>query len=346
MEKNPIKIIGIKFSEDCPEALFEPAKKYYELNDLFEFKFTIDFIKKKFDIKDKDISNIRLHSKLIYEIYCDRCEAFKKQFASNKTEFNKVYKYSFYKPNVCQECKELERKLKQQELEKQQQKIKEEQEKKKQEIIQKLSKAIDDKSWRKLNPFQFGVLKNCLSFHSFNELKQYYWNREPTRSGFKELFSTLRILASENLIIIETEFNRSKGYEMITNYKYLEKLKTEFEYNFEINDTPKIKSNPTQGHQDKESVNVLKMKLTINDCSNHPDSPLYAGTITFDKKIIIEPKVQYTFAQWKRSNDDLFFTLIPTTEIEKLPVQKTLSQEPKILQEHITNFLNNIEIEK
>ena len=346
MDKDPIKIIGIDFDEDCPKEIIEPAKMYFDLNDSFEFKFTIDSVKSKFDIKDKDIASIRKYSNLIYEIYCDRCEAFKKQFASNKTEFNNVYRYSYYKPNICKECKEIEEELKQKELEKQQQKLREEQEKKKQEIVQNLNKAINEKAWRNLNPYQFEVLKNCLSFNSFNELKQYYWNKNPTPQDFKKLFSALKILASENLIIIETEFDRFRGYDIITGFKYLERLKAEFEYNYKKKDTSKVKSNPTQENQDKEIVNALKMRLTINDCSNHPDSPLYAGTIRFKEKIVIEPNIDYTFAQWKRSNDDLYFTLVPKAEIEKLPVQKTLSQEPKILQEHLTDFLNNMEIEK
>lgn len=346
MDKDPIKIIGIDFDEDCPKEIIEPAKMYFDLNDSFEFKFTIDSVKSKFDIKDKDIASIRKYSNLIYEIYCDRCEALKKQFVSNKTEFNNISRYSYYRPNICKECKEIEEELKQKELEKQRQKLKEEQEKKNQEIVQNLKKAINEKSWRNLNPFQFEVLKNCLSFNSFNELKQFYWNKNPTPQDFKKLFSALRILASENLIIIETEFDRFRGYDIITGFKYLDRLKAEFEYNYKKDEKPKVKNKPSQKNENKESVNVLKMRLTVNDCSNHPDSPLYAGTINFEEKVVINPGVNYTFAQWKRGDGDLYFTLVPTSEIEKLPVQKTLSQEPKAVQEHITNFLNTMEIEK
>ena len=75
---------------------------------------------------------------------------------------------------------------------------------------------------------------------------------------------------------------------------------------------------------------------------NHPDSPLYSGTVIFKESIVIEPDVEYIFGQWKRANNALYLTLTPIEIMDKLPVQKRLSSHPIRLQQAITDYLNNL----
>ena len=347
MENYPINIIGIKFSEDCPEALIEPAKKYYELNDSFEFNFKPGTVKANFDLTNPDMRTIRKETRLICDILCSKCQDYVETPVTDQSHFKRIMNdlNGYVNTFLCEDCLTIEKEIEHQKYEQQREKDRKERLQRDRDREQKLNEAIDNKKWRELNLFQFEVMKNCLLYDSFYELKQYYWDLNPTKHGFKSFFSALMTLEKKDLITTESKFDYHKGYPVILDYNYINRLKSDFEYDYEVEEQ-KPKNNNISKAVKSGFTNSLKMRLTINDYQTHPDNPLYAGTITFDKKIIIEPKVQYTFAQWKRSNDDLFFTLIPTTEIEKLPVQKTLSQEPKILQEHITNFLNNIEIEK
>jgi hypothetical protein len=89
-------------------------------------------------------------------------------------------------------------------------------------------------------------------------------------------------------------------------------------------------------------TNELKFKLTINEFQNHPDSPKFAGIVTFKQKITIEPDVEYVFGQWQRANDQLYLTLTPKENMDKLPTQKRISKQPIPIRQSITKFLNNI----
>jgi len=348
MENLPIKILDVEFAKNCPSEFIEPAKCYFELNDQLQFVNKTGFVQDKYGIDYKGMQALRNNASLKYKMLCDDCDSWKTQTASSHQQFQKILRH-LKRYNLmarCQECDDLYRK-KQSEISKkfalERKKI---QEKEHQKRIQKLNSAVNDKAWRKLSTFQFKVLKDCLTFDSFDELKQFYWYNNPTKSGYKKFFKALQMLASKDLIITETKFDHQRGYNIITNFKYLDRLKREFEYNFELEDNSEDKNNSKQKSKNKDCTNNLKLRLTINDYNHHPDSPLYAGTIRFKEKIVINPNVDYTFAQWERHNDELYFTLVPTSEIEKLPVQKKLSQEPKAVQEHITNFLNNIKVEK
>jgi hypothetical protein len=182
-------------------------------------------------------------------------------------------------------------------------------------------------------------------YDTFNELKQYYWDLDPTPHGFKSFFSALRILDKKGLIVTHSKFDQRRGYPVILDYKYLDRLKSEFEYDYKVEVKKPPNSNKSKPVK-SDFTNSLKMKLTINDYQNHPDSPLYAGKVIFKEKIVIDPDIEYVFGQWERKNDELYFTLVPAHELDKLPVQKKLSHEPKAVQEHITDFLNNITIDK
>jgi len=68
--------------------------------------------------------------------------------------------------------------------------------------------------------------------------------------------------------------------------------------------------------------NELKFRLTKNPNPYSHDSPEYSGTFEFEEDILIKKGVEYAFAAWKRSNDDLLLTLIPSNKRYKMPKQK------------------------
>jgi len=336
MEEFPLKIIGVDFDKDCPRELIEPSKKYFQLNDDLQFEFTINQLKEEFNLKDKDFKSIRQFSKLVYEVYCNKCKTHKIQFTAGKQDFLNLFSYLRYKSHYsCEDCEDAKRNIKLKQFKKQE-------EEKYVKKVNNLFIAIEQKAWRKLPPFHFKVLKKCLTLDSFKELKKAFGINELVNPDDVKLYLALRELSNMNLIRIETKFDSRWYRHVISDYKCSNELKRAFEYNFNVEDNRNI----IASNNSKSNVaNSIKMRLTINDYQNHSDSPLYAGTVKFMKKIVIEPAVRYAFAQWKRSNDDLFFTLVPTSEIAKLPVQKTLSQEPKAVREHITNYLDNLKIE-
>ena len=64
--------------------------------------------------------------------------------------------------------------------------------------------------------------------------------------------------------------------------------------------------------------------------------------ISFKEQIVLKPNVEYIFGQWERANDNLFLTIIPTSEFEKRPSQKSISKLPKLIKHGVHEFLNNI----
>lgn len=329
--KNP----SIIFIDDCPENLIEPIKDYWELNDNLEFVNKSINITQKHDVTSSMTQTLYRFSRFKFEAFCNSCEILKTKIANSKTQFLATARKIKANSHECNECKS-ERMIKEEnEAIEREIKKKEQQEQERKELVNKLDKAIENKNWRKLSSFEFEVLKNCLQFDDFGYLKQFYWKKNKTPSGFKALFIALKAIADLDLIVIQQQFDRFKGYNVIHNYQYIKRLSEEFEYDFkqEKEKTENKKQNPTD-------CDTIKLRLTLNEFNNHPDSPKYAGTIKFTERIIIEPNVNYTFAQWKRSYDELYFTLVPNHVIENLPQQKKISQLPKSLQECISDFLN------
>jgi hypothetical protein len=69
---------------------------------------------------------------------------------------------------------------------------------------------------------------------------------------------------------------------------------------------------------------------------------MYAGTVTFKERIVIEPNVEYAFGQWQRAKKNLYLTMIPIDKLEKMPTQKKISKLPISIKQGVTDFLTNI----
>lgn len=152
------------------------------------------------------------------------------------------------------------------------------------------------------------------------------------QDNFYHLIKSLENIEAQNLIVL----HRDSWNNYITNFQYLSSLEN---YKEEINFK---KERPEETTAFDDATNTLKFKLTINDVQNHPDSPKFSGIVKFKEKIVINPNVDYIFGMWQRANDNIYLTLTPQEDLDKLPTQKRLSNLPVTLQEGITNFLNNM----
>lgn len=319
-----IKNVQLTFTDSCPEENKDLIKFYWKFKpDTFEFDNTPTYVKNQYKIQNVTILNqiVASGSRLTFYLYCSHCKTFEKQHSSSHTNFKNITNKSNYRRNPfkCDYCK------KQEEIEQNKQ-----DEQKEAAIIERLDKAIDKKRWEDLTDFQYDLLNRCLTT-DFKKIKTHYWN-ELGQFQFKKLFIELQNLADLDLVKIQ----RNRSGDRVMGYQYSERLKQEFDYVPRIsnpNDEPKIING---------STNQLKFRLTVNRGSHHPDSPKYAGIITFKERIVIEPNVEYTFAQWERAGDDLYLTLIPTEEVYPAPNQQPISKLPSSLQDGIQSFLRSI----
>lgn len=311
----------LHLSENCSSIEREILSLYWEL-DGTEFKNTPKSIKRKYNISQSELTQLcAKHSKLSFYILCENCNSYERHGCKSQSGFLNIlntFRSHYQKKMKCVYCIELQKNQE-----------RKEKARKHLELIERLRKAIKDRNWENLSSFDTGVLKSLLEMN-FDELKSYY-GKILGQINFKKLIIALRNIESQHLIVLNESYD---GW--ITNYKYLDELKG-------IKDEITIIEEPKNSEVDLNSkTGELKFKLTINSERNHPDSPLYAGTIVFKKRIVIEPNVEYVFAQWERAHNNLYLTMIPTDEFEKLPEQKRLSSLPIHLREGITSFLDNL----
>ncbi|CAM1361348.1 conserved protein of unknown function [Tenacibaculum soleae] len=312
----------LHLSENCSNLEKEIIKLYWTLQE-DEFTNTPKLIKKKYDISQTELTQIASkHASLSFYLFCEQCNSYEKHEAKSQSAFKTTlseYRSRYNNPFKCDYCKELQRK--QRELARR---------KERETLINKLEKAVTNKNWEQLSNFEKRVLKNSLEL-DFDDLKKHYFNLLG-KAQYIKFIRALENIEQHDLLVLQRDSWRG----WIENSQYIQSL-------YDVKDLIIIKKTTEQSEQQLNTTsNELKLKLTINKERYHPDSPLYAGCITFKEQIIIEPNVEYVFAQWERANDNLYFTLIPTTEFEKLPVQKPISNLPISLQKGITDFLNNL----
>lgn len=312
----------LHLSKNCSDLEKEILKLYWALQE-DEFTNTPKLIKKRYSISQSELTQITAtHANLSFYLFCKQCNSYEKHEAKSQSAFKTIlsqYRSRYNKPFKCDSCKESERK--QRELARR---------KEGETLINKLENAVINKNWEQLSNFEKEVLKNSLEL-SFDDLKKHYFNLLG-KVQYIKFIRALEVIEHHDLLALHRDSWRG----WIENHQYIKSL-------YNAKDLIIIeKTTHTPQEQSNTTTNGLKLKLTINKERHHPDSPLYAGTITFKEQIIIEPNVEYVFAQWERANNNLYFTLIPTNEFEKLPVQKPISNLPISLQKGITDFLNNM----
>lgn len=340
MGKISDKIINLQLSlaDGCSEMNKKIITKYWTFDSDFKFSNMPSHIKDDYNISQIELTSIiGEYSSMTFYLHCQSCDSLEKQTTLSQTSFKSVtsslnnrWRMQNFKCKYCYAIEYEQRK------EQQSQQLKEEQNRNREQLLQRITdgnKAIDEKAWIKLSDFENTVLKHAIQLSNFQELKSYYFNKG--MSTYKMLFTAMRILAAENLMNISID---SCDSSIIKGYQFLPRLNEEFTY---IATSEKDIDNSSNVIFDRET-NEIKFKLTINKNQDYPDSPSYAGTVTFNEKIVINPKVEYVFGMWKRSKDDLYLTMIPLENIKKLPNQKRIAKIPISLRKGIEDFLSSI----
>ncbi len=315
------KIANIKLiiSEKCPKEHIEILETYWALYNS-EFINTAKQVKQQFNIDQSELTSLnRNFAEFSFYIFCKECYSYENHTVVSQSAFKIIVnKYtSTNQKNCCHNCEAIQK----------QQKEKEQQEAYK-NLLHTLNDAIKNKNWLTLSKFDKEVLLKCLEVN-FDELKQYY-GKILGQFNFIKFIRALERLESVNLLVLYRNTNYNN---YIYQYKYLDALK-------------KLKNEISIKHENSPNYNntndVIKLKLTVNEFQNHPDSPKYAGIVKFPEKIVIQPNVDYIFGHWQRANNNLYLTLAPLENLEKLPQQKLLSRAPLDLQKGITEFINNL----
>lgn len=310
-----IKNITFKIPETCSAEHKKIIESYWEINDLFEFINQPTQIRSTYNLAQYElIKLVETKSRLRFYIYCSTCKSYEKQVVFNQTKFKeKIRKiYSF----KCSNCRESEKTQKEH--------LKEV---KQLALVIKINEAIDNKHWEKLSDFQYKLLHHCLTL-DYERIKSIYWLKLG-KSKFGKLFFELEQLERSGLIIVI----KDEWDDKTLNYHYHPRLKEVFKY------TPRINSPEFEFSREGSIANQLKFILTSNENNYHPDSPKYAGIVKFHKRIIIEPNIDYVFAQWKTNKNDLYLTLIPKDDTSLYPKQNLMTDLSPILNETLQDVL-------
>ncbi|PQJ82614.1 hypothetical protein [Polaribacter glomeratus] len=314
--------IKLKISVSCSEENKEIIKLYWELKGI-ELSNSPRQIKEQFKLSQSELTKLNTtYSKVLLYLFCSNCNSYEKHEAKSQSRFNEAIKkqnnrYSTdFKCSYCEE-EEVEA-LKIQKI------------KKHNDLLLKLDAAIENKNWKRLSNFEKLLLGNCLIM-DFYHLKKHYGGLLGHHK-FIELIRALENIEDQYLILLDRDsFNN-----YITNYRYVSRLR---EYKEEIIFVEEEIDNSID--YDKET-NTLKLKLTITENQQYPDSPKFSGVVKFKERIVIEPNVDYVFGLWQRANNNLYLTLTPQENIDILPTQKRISKLPISVQKAVTDFLNNM----
>lgn len=316
--------LQLKLSENYSELDKEIIEKYWKI-DNGEFVNSPRLIKKKYNISQSELTQIiKSYSRLSFYIYCSNCNSYELNEATSQSNFKdtiSTFKSRYNKNSKCGECIYLEKK--EQEAERT---------RRNKELLNKLNNAIDSRNWKNLSNFEKGVLRNGLEM-GFYDLKKHYGGKLG-QNNFVRFIRALESIESQNLFVL----SRESWNNYITNHQYIERL-LEYKKEIVVEKPQEPKQNTTTQHP---KTNELKFKLTIDNERRHPDSPLYSGVVTFKEEIVLKPGVEYAFGQWERANNNLYLTMIPTSELEKSPKQQPLSRVPISLQEGIRNYFNRL----
>ena len=324
MENNFVNIANIELhiSDNCSEENKKILEYYWKMENK-DFKNLPLSVRKEFNITQSELNKLNTtFASLSLYLLCENCSSYEKYYATSHYAYKSVisnHKRKYTYPFKCNHCKEEERKNQRLEFIR-----------KKEEYILRQNSAIENKNWENLSNFERAVLGNCLEMN-FNQLKHHY-GRLLGRGNFYDLIRALKTIEHQNLIELykESDNRYIKGYHIenkLIAYKeeiiFLEEVT---ESSVEIN----------------SETNEIKFKLTINENQQHPDQPMYAGTVTFNERIVIEPGIEYVFGQWQRANKNLYLTMMPIDNLEKTPTQRRVSKLPISIQKGVKDFLNNM----
>ncbi|OAB26919.1 hypothetical protein SAMN05444395_11830 [Flavobacterium fryxellicola] len=321
--------LQLQISKTCTENEKNIILLYWKIDGL-EFVHSRDWIKREFKFSLIELNKlIADNSALSFFVYCKNCQSYEHQKVKNKTQFitirTKGRKENAKSAFLCNYCTQIAQK-----------KLDLKKDQEYQILIKKLEMAIEHESWNNLDEYERELLGNCFEMR-FENLKNHYTGKSD-KAAFIKFTRSLEKIADQNLIVLlREEWNNS-----IVNFWHLPELSKFKDKIKVVRKNILVEKNSKSSVEIHHSTDELKFKLTINKNQHHPDSPLYAGTITFKERIVIEQGVEYIFGAWQRANENLYLTLTPIHNLDRLPIQKRICDKPISLQEGIKAFLHNL----
>lgn len=330
MKNNKDKIANLKLeiSSDITDQERNLINEYWEMNDKLGFVHSFRSVESKYEWKKAEILNIiNLNATIFFDGYCSFCQSFKSLEVKKRADFKNLFRdiKNISYPYKCKSCTEEMRKNHEKEEE-----LKIQKENEYNEIVQ--VKAIEDKAWLELSLFDQKILKSCVDFNDFENLKRYYKGKF-SEQNYPNLFESMRALGKKSLL----KLTFYDFYELrIENYEFHPDLK---KINFKTEKNSVARGNNVENQPIHSSIkDELKFKLTIDTRSHHPDKPRFGGTVKFPKDILFKEGIKYAFGAWERVNNDFYLTFIPVERTTNSPIQKRVTQEPK----HIQNIIDRI----
>lgn len=320
--------IEVETDPNCSDLEKEFILKYWEMTEKAGWIYPVKEIKKEYDLTNKKlVSTIQNKSSLSLYVYCKSCDSFELTHLSNRAEtynfFCGIKRKDAY--HVCTNChKERKDKI---EEDNKQQALKEE----RFQLLVRL-KAIENEIWRSMPKFDQTVLKNCIDFNDFEDLKRYY--REYLGEDcYRNMFKSLKALREKNLI--ELILDENKWDFWVLDYSFHTYLKDKVRLESTANFNPHSEySPPIYGKTSDE----LKFRLTIDSRSTNFERPRFGGTIKFPTDIFLSKDIKYSFAAWEKTGDEFYLTFIPVEKSQNKPIQKRIHEESK----HIKDVIDRI----
>lgn len=195
-----------------------------------------------------------------------------------------------------------------------------------------LDKAVDRKKWKNLSEFENVVLKNAILLNNFDELKKYYLNLGI--QSYKKMFSVLRILEAEGLLVLEfDEWDKTK----IVKYGVYGKLRKNYEYQ------PKLQNVENVIVKSETSSSQNKLELTLSATMNqyHPDCPPMGATFSVEDKVVFKPGEQYSCNLYNELNGGISLKISRVKDIKELPTHIRLDALPAELRKQVEDYLRS-----
>jgi hypothetical protein len=314
--------VQLQISENCTEKEASIINAYWKLEEM-KFVHMPKEIKEKFEISLSELSKlVAYYSTLSLFIHCANCNSYENHKAKSKTQFTTLLKKAKINSRTiikCSYCTQQER-----------EQFSIEEENRQKELLQKFDNAIANKNWTNLTKFERGILLNCLTMNIY-EITRHYGN-QLGKSQFILLIKALENIEKYDLLALE----RDPWTNYIVGFQKLDRLSF---FREEISVKEEIKQSSVELNSETDE---LKFKLFIEKNQQHPDSPTHGGTFISKERIVIEPGVEYIYGFWPRANENLYLTMVPLKNLDKLPIQKRISDHPISLQKGIEEFLRNL----
>lgn len=329
--------IELEITDSCTNDQREIINDYWAFNEHnYELNKLPSQITMKYQISQKELNDtVASLSDINLYIRCDYCDTVERNTFTSQKGFRyaiaqlKKLRGDKYQCNNCQAIEDG----KKINLQKSESKAKADKHYKMlTEKRNQLEKAVDRKKWKNLSEFENVVLKNAILLNNFDELKKYYLNLGI--QSYKKMFSVLRILEAEGLLVLEfDDWEKTK----IVKYGIYGRLRKNYEYQ------PKLQNveNVIAKSETNSSENKLELTLSATENQFHPDCPPLGATFSVNDTVVFKPGEQYSCNLYNEKNGGVSIKIRQVKDIKELPTHIKLDALPNELRKQIEDYLLN-----